>query len=58
MGKGENSGYQHFLLFPQCFEKASFSGSLKVRIAGTELNQDYDDISIDPLGPLNAHLFR
>ena len=29
--KGENGGnYQHFLLFPQYFEKASFSGSLKV----------------------------
>ena len=24
VGKGENAGYQHFLLFPQCFEKASF----------------------------------
>ena len=23
MGKGENGGYQHFLLFPQCFQKAS-----------------------------------
>ena len=21
--KGENAGYQHFLLFPQCFQKAS-----------------------------------
>ena len=31
-GKGENAGYQHFLLFPQCFQKASFSGSLKVGI--------------------------
>ena len=29
-GKGENAGYQHFLLFPQCFQKASFSRSLKV----------------------------
>ena len=29
-GKGENAGYQHFLLFSQCFQKASFSGSLKV----------------------------
>ena len=28
--KGENAGYQHFLLFPQCFQKASFSGFLKV----------------------------
>ena len=32
VGKGENVGYQHFLLFPQCFQKVSFSGSLKVRI--------------------------
>ena len=24
VGKGENAGYQHFLLFPQCFQKASF----------------------------------
>ena len=23
VGKGENVGYQHFLLVPQCFEKAS-----------------------------------
>ena len=27
-GKGENAGYQHFLLFLQCVQKASFSGSL------------------------------
>ena len=25
--KGENAGYQHFLLFPQCFQKPCFSGS-------------------------------
>ena len=25
--KRENVGYQHFLLFLQCFQKASFSGS-------------------------------
>ena len=30
--KGENAGYQHFLLFPQCFLKAFFSRSLKVGI--------------------------
>ena len=23
VGKGENAGYQHFLLFPQIFQKAS-----------------------------------
>ena len=22
VGKGENAGYQHFLLFPQCFQSA------------------------------------
>ena len=26
VGKGENAGYQHFLLFPQCFQNTSFSG--------------------------------
>ena len=30
--KGENAGYQHFLLFPQYFQKACFSGSIKVGI--------------------------
>ena len=32
VGKGENVGYQHFLLFPQCFQKAPYQGSLKVVI--------------------------
>ena len=32
VGKGENAGNQHFLLFPLCFHNASFSGSLKIRI--------------------------
>ena len=32
VGKGENADYQHFLLFPQYFQKVSFSRSLKVRI--------------------------
>ena len=32
VGKGENAGHQHFLLFPQCFQKPSLSGSLKVGI--------------------------
>ena len=30
--KGENAGYQHFLLFPQCFQKTSLLGLLKVGI--------------------------
>ena len=32
VGKGENAVYQHFLLFPQCFQKDSLPGSLKVGI--------------------------
>ena len=27
VGKGENAGQQHFLLFSQCFLKASYTGS-------------------------------
>ena len=30
VGKGENAGYQHFLLFPQGFPKPSSLGSIKV----------------------------
>ena len=28
VGKGENAGYQHFRLFPQCFQKSSILGPL------------------------------
>ena len=28
VGEKENACYQHFLLFPQCFQKPSFSGLL------------------------------
>ena len=31
-GIGEKAGPRHFLLFPQCVQKASFSRSLKVGI--------------------------
>ena len=30
-GKGENAGFQHFLLFLHCFPKVSSIGWLKVR---------------------------
>ena len=32
VGKEKNAGHQHFLLYPQCFHKFTFSGSLKVEI--------------------------
>ena len=38
VGNGENAGYQHFLLFPQCFQKAPTTGSLKVRIVSSGVN--------------------
>ena len=30
--KGENAGYQHFLLYPQCFQKLCFSGLCVERV--------------------------
>ena len=30
VGKEENAGYQHFLLFPQCFQKVFSSSASKV----------------------------
>ena len=30
--KGENTGYLNFLLFPQCFQRASYTKSLRVGI--------------------------
>ena len=38
MGKGKNAGYQHLLLFQQCFQKTSSSGSLKVRTLWYRIN--------------------
>ena len=35
VGKGENAGYQHFLLSPQSFQKAFSSRSLKLQIDGS-----------------------
>ena len=32
VGKEENAGYQHFHLFPQCFQKAFSSSASKVVI--------------------------
>ena len=40
-GKGENTGYQHFLLFPQCFQKVSSLGSLKVGILRLRVKPPY-----------------
>ena len=46
VGKGGNSGFQHFLLFPQCFQKASFSGLLKVGIVWKRDNTSNAETSV------------
>ena len=38
-GNRENAGYQHFLLFLQCFPKSSSLRSLKIRIVWLTLSQ-------------------
>ena len=35
VGKGDNAGYQHFLLFPQFCQKTSSTGSVKVGIVNS-----------------------
>ena len=45
VGKGENAGYHHFILFPQWFQKLSFSGSLKVGIVWQRVNT-HDCVSL------------
>ena len=39
VGKRENAGYQHFLIFPQCFPKPSSKGSVKVGIVWERVNE-------------------
>ena len=49
VGKGENAGYQHFLLFPQCFQKALYrvvkSGDCVVKGYINQLTHDHGYIA-------------
>ena len=47
MEKGESAGYQHVLLFSQCFLKGSSAGSLKVVIVWERVNA----VQVHPLNP-------
>ena len=47
VGKGENTGYQHFLLFPHCFPKPYSLGSLKSGFCGKELTLYSIDTQFD-----------
>ena len=38
LGKGENAGYQHFVLFPKLFSTLLPQGPEKSRLRGKELN--------------------
>ena len=38
VGKGENAGNQHFLVFPLCFLSLLFQGRLKSGLCGKEIN--------------------
>ena len=40
VGKGEIARYVQFLLFPQCFQKASFPGASKVSLCGNGLREE------------------
>ena len=40
--KGEITGYQHFLLFPQCFQKLSLADSLKMGIVSYRVKGGID----------------
>ena len=37
IGKGENAGNQHFLLFPQCFQKSFSLGVVKSRDSAVKI---------------------
>ena len=40
-GKGENAGFQHFLVFPHCYQKFTKSGFCKVGIVWYRLGSCY-----------------
>ena len=64
VGKGENAGYQHFLLFPQCFQKFFLLEVSGVRLnpnTGTCLPIQMKSVTMKMLtgltGILSSHFF-
>ena len=43
-GKGENAGYQHFLLFQQCFYYVTFSRLSNLRLNGKGLKMKLNNV--------------
>ena len=62
VGKGENAGHQHVLLFPECFLKTSSLGLLKVGIAWKRVNFVASKTNIIPVSsdfhPLERYKHR
>ena len=63
VGKGENVGYRHFLLFSRCFQNTSFSGLSKVgivseRVIGPKLFENIlgkeENAGNQPFSPLST----
>ena len=42
VGKGENAGYQHFLLFPHCFQRAPIRGFFKLGILWYRIKEQFN----------------
>ena len=48
VAKEENAGYQHFLLYPQCFQAAFYSSASKVAIVWYRVKKIvYEEIVYD-----------
>ena len=48
VGKGENAGYQHFLLFPQCFQKVkSLDCVIKSQLGGKRINSTQRPLNLE-----------
>ena len=55
VGKGENAGHQHFLLFPQCFLGPFPLGRLKSGFCGKELSLKFNPLPNNP--EIQLHVF-
>ena len=58
VGKGENAGYQHFLLFPLCFETASFPDTSKDVVVWESVkpNRIFTDLTVSVQRKLPTHI--
>ena len=56
VGKGENAGYQHCLLFPQCFQKLSFPEMLSrdCVVKGYLMSFSIDDLTFSDV--MSCHI--